>query len=135
MIRILASIFLLGVSALTQAEQVLVANPGIGITSLPRAQVSRLFFGITDTLPSGARAVPLDVAGPAKDEFSRTVLKKSPEEVERYWARMTFTGKAKPPREVRPGDVKAVVTATPGAISYLNSDQVDSSVLVIEISP
>jgi hypothetical protein len=76
----------------------------------------------------------VDVAGAAKDQFSQQVLKKSPEQVEKYWARMIFTGKAKPPREVKPGDVKAVVASTPGALSYVDKNQVDGSVKVISVT-
>lgn len=117
-----------------QAEIVVVAHPGVGLTTLSTAQVSRLFLGQTDQLPNGAKAVPLSVAGDAEDQFSREILKKSPEQVEKYWARMIFTGKAKPPRQVKATDVKATVAATPGAISYMDRSQVDGSVKVISIS-
>lgn len=132
--------YLLGIAAFTltsfaQAELVLVANPETGISSLSQSQLSRIFFGQTDLLPNGGKAVPLDVSGASKDLFAREILKKSPEQVEKYWARMIFTGKAKPPREVKAADVKATVAQTPGAISYLEKSQVDGSVEVIAITP
>jgi ABC-type phosphate transport system substrate-binding protein len=133
-IRFLLGAAALSLSAFAQAELVLIANPGIGVSSLTQSQVSRLFFGQTEQLPNGSRAVPVDVAGAAKDQFSQQVLKKSPEQVEKYWARMIFTGKAKPPREVKPGDVKAVVASTPGALSYVDKSQVDGSVKVISVT-
>lgn len=117
-----------------QAEIVVVAHPGVSLNSLSTAQVSRLFLGQTDQLPNGAKAVPLGVAGDTEDQFSREILKKSPEQVEKYWARMIFTGKAKPPRQVKSAEVKAAVAGTPGAISYMDRSQVDGSVKVIAIS-
>jgi hypothetical protein len=133
-IRFLLGAAILSLSTLAQAELVLVANPAVGISSMSQLQVSRLFFGQTDLLPNGAKAVPIDVSGAAKDRFAHDVLKKSPEQVEKYWARMTFTGKAKTPREIKPEDVKATVAHTPGAISYLNRSEVDSTVKLITIT-
>ena len=133
-IRFLLGAAALSLSAFAQAELVLVANPGIGISSLTQSQVSRLFFGQTEQLPTGAKAVPMDVSGASKDQFSQQVLKKSPEQVEKYWARMIFTGKAKPPREVKPAEVKSLVASTPGALSYIDRSQVDGSVKVISVT-
>lgn len=124
---------LLAVTAPVRADLVLVAHPGFAVGSLPLAHVSRLFFGQSAELPDGARVVALDVAGPAKDSFTREVLKKTPAQVEKYWARMIFTGKAKPPRAVKPGEVKALVASTPGALSYIERSQVDATVKVIDV--
>ncbi|MDI1303072.1 MAG: phosphate ABC transporter substrate-binding protein [bacterium] len=120
-------------AAISHAETVLIGNPGLHFSSLPLSQVSRIFLGQTSQLPDGGAAIPLDVSGGSREQFYRDVLKKSPEQIEKYWARMIFTGKAQPPREVRPGDVKSVVAETPGAISYIDSSKVDGSVKVIHI--
>lgn len=133
-IRFFLAASLLATAGLASAETVVIANPGVGISSLSQSQLSRLFFGQTDLLPNGGKAVPLNVGGATEDEFSTKLLKKSPEQVEKYWARMIFTGKAKPPREVKPDEVKGIVAKTPGAISYLDSSQVDGSVKVLTIS-
>jgi ABC-type phosphate transport system substrate-binding protein len=133
-IRFLLAAAFLSFAAHAQAEVVLVAHPGVGLSSLPQSQVSRLFFGQARQFPNGTAALPLDVSGALKDQFAQQVLKKSPEQVEKYWARMIFTGKAKPPREVKAGDVKAMVASTPGAISYLDRSLVDGSVKVIDIT-
>lgn len=118
----------------TAADMVLVANPGIGVSSMSQAQVTRLFLGQSDTLPNGGKAMAMNVSGDAQDQFARQVLKKSPEQVEKYWARMIFTGKAKPPREIKAGDVKSTVASTPGAISYMERGQVDGSLIIISVS-
>lgn len=133
-IRIILAPIVLACAGIAQAEIVVVANPGVGISSLSTAQVSRLFLGQTDQLPNGSKAVPMSVVGDSEDQFSREILKKSPEQVEKYWARMIFTGKAKQPRQVKGNDVKAAVAGTPGAISYMDRSQVDGSVKVITIS-
>lgn len=133
-IRLLLASSLLATAAHASAEPVVIANPGVGLASISQSQLNRLFFGQTDLLPNGSKAVPLNVGGAGEDEFANKVLKKSPEQVEKYWARMIFTGKAKPPREVKPEEVKAIVAKTPGAISYIDSSQVDGSVKVLSVT-
>ena len=130
--RILTTILLLAASA-AQAETVLVGNPGLHFSSLPLSQVNRIFLGQTSQLPDGSTAIPLDVSGGSREQFYRDVLKKSPEQIEKYWARMIFTGKAQPPREIKPADVRSVVAETPGALSYMDSSKVDGSVKVIQV--
>lgn len=126
------ALVLLTVSA--QAEVVVIAHPSVNVSSLPQSALSRLFFGQSEQLPGGIKAVPLDVSGPSKDQFAQAVLKKTAQQVDKYWARMIFTGKANPPREIRPADVKAVVASTPGAISYIDKSQLDGSVRVISVT-
>lgn len=133
--RILALAALLsGLATAAQAEMVLVAHPGIGVSSLSQAQVTRLFLGQSDALPNGGKAMAMNVSGDDQDQFARQILKKSPEQVEKYWARMIFTGKAKPPREIKAGDVKSTVASTPGAISYMEREQVEGSLKIISVS-
>lgn len=133
-IRMLLAASLLAAGAHAAAEPVVIANPGIVISSISQSQLNRLFFGQTDLLPDGSKAVPLNVGGAGEDEFANKILKKTPEQVEKYWARMIFTGKAKPPREVKPEEVKGIVAKTAGAISYVDSSQVDGSVKVITVT-
>ncbi|MDP2227403.1 MAG: hypothetical protein Q8J78_07985 [Moraxellaceae bacterium] len=120
-------------ATLAHADMVLVANPSNSLSSLPQSQVSRLFLGQTGTFPDGSRAIPLDVEGDSRARFYRDVLKRQPDQIEKYWARMIFTGKAQPPREVKAREVKALVAETPGAISYIDSSLVDASVKVIRV--
>lgn len=116
------------------AELVVVANPGVKINSLTQTEITRIFLGQAGTYPDGSVATPLDVSGDFRNSFYTYVLKKSPTQIEKYWARMIFTGKAQPPREVRIKEVKAVLADTRGGISYMDKSLVDESVKVITIS-
>lgn len=129
----LAVLGLACLSASASAELVVVANPTVKFNSMPQSQLTRLFLGQSEQFPDGSRAMPLDIAGDQRNTFYQQVLKKSPAQLEKYWARMIFTGKEQPPRQVRAKEAKALVSETPGAISYLDSSQVDASVKVIVI--
>ena len=126
------SLLLASTSAL--ADLVVIAHPSSPLSSLPQSQLSRLFLGQSASFPDGSRAVPLDVEGDNRSRFYRDVLKRQPDQIEKYWARMIFTGKAQPPREVRVQEVRNVVAETRGAVSYLDKSQVDDSMKVIAIT-
>lgn len=120
-------------SSLVSAEMVVIANPGVKISSIPHSQISRLFLGQSSTFPDGSQALPLDVSGDKRNVFYQEVLKKSPAQVEKYWARMIFTGKETPPRQVRGSEVRSLVAETAGAISYVDKSEVDGSVKTITV--
>lgn len=131
--RMFLALALLLSAGLSQAELVVITHAGNSLNSLGASQLSRIFLGQTGVYPDGKQAIPLDVGGDSRNQFYRDVLKKSPAQIEKYWARMIFTGKAQPPREVRAAEVKALVAETPGAISYLERSKVDASVKILSI--
>ncbi|MGH8492075.1 MAG: hypothetical protein ACRERR_03055 [Moraxellaceae bacterium] len=126
-------LFLISSTVFAQAELVVVTNINSSANSIPLSQLSRIFLGQSSAYPDGSSAIPLDINGETRNQFYRDVLKKSPEQVEKYWARMIFTGKAQPPREVKSADVKSVVAETPGAISYMDSSKVDASLKILKV--
>lgn len=131
----LIALTLLLASAGAHAELVVVANPSAGVSSLTQAQLSRLFLGQAKSYPNGNSAQPLDASGNERNTFYADVLKRSPDQMSKYWARMIFAGQATPPRQVSPQEMKSLIAQTPGAIGYLDSSQVDGSVKVISVTP
>lgn len=115
------------------AEMVLVANPGVKANSITVDQLAHLFLGQTSTFPDGSEAVPLDVAGDYRNSFYTYMLKRSPTQMDKYWARMIFTGRNRPPHQVSVKDVKSIVAETSGAISYMDRSLVDGSVKIINL--
>lgn len=132
-LRIAAIASLMILAGHAYAEMVVVANPQVAGNSIPRSELRRLFLGQTSNFPNGSHAVPIDASGDHRNAFYQGILKKAPEQVSNYWARMIFTGKATPPQQVNPKDVKAMVSSTAGAISYIDSSQVDGSVKVMAV--
>lgn len=119
--------------AMVHAELVVIVNPHVTFNSLTQGELRRIFLGQTGNFPNGEPAEPFDV-GEYRNTFYQSILLKTPESVENYWASMIFTGKAQPPRRVSLNDVKQRVATSPRAISYLERSQVDASVKVINIT-
>jgi hypothetical protein len=85
-----------------RAELVVVVSHRSSITSLTRDQVINIYMGRYRVLPDGGTAHPLDAAGdsPERSLFYRSLLGKSLDDVSAYWARLVFSGRTAPPREV-----------------------------------
>lgn len=128
-------IFLLATQVVVaHAEMVVIVNPHVNFSVLTKGELRRIFLGQTGKFPSGDPAEPFDVVGEYRNTFYQTILTKTPESVENYWASMIFTGKAQPPRQVQPNEAKQLVATSSRAISYIDRSQVDTSVKVISIT-
>ena len=113
------------------AEVAVVAGPKSGSTTLTKEQASSIFLGKSTSLPSGAPIVLFDLpeSNPLRDEFYTKLTGKTAAQVKAHWAKMSFTGKGTPPREVgNSGELKKSVAGTPGGIGYIEKGSVDDSV-------
>jgi ABC-type phosphate transport system substrate-binding protein len=128
-----------GLMALAQAASAQVAvivNPKNPLASMTPEQVAAIFLGKTATLPSGSTAVPADLpeSSTAREMFYSKAANKSSAQVKATWARLTFSGKATPPKEVpTAADVKKHVANNPDAIGYIEKSAVDGTVKVVLI--
>ena len=127
----LLSFFMMGS---VSAAVVVIGNPGIGVDSLTSAQVSKIFLGKMTSLPDGTKITVIEHQDgeSIKDEFYEKVVGKSASQLKAYWAKIIFTGEGVPPKAYS-GDktVKEHVSATPGAIGYVNAEAVDKSVKIL----
>ena len=134
---IIKSLLLAGLvtlSNLAAAEIVVIVNPKSPLASMTPDQVSAIFMGKTNTLPSGSTAAPADLpeGNAARDQFYSKAAGKSSSQVKATWARLTFSGKATPPKEVpSAAEVKKFVAANPEAVGYIEKSAVDGSVKVV----
>lgn len=129
---VLASALSLG-AASAHAELVVIVNPKNPNASLTTEQVAALYLGNTTTFPDGGGVVLADQPESAgtRNDFYQKATGRSVAQVKATWARITFTGKGTPPKELKSeADVKAFVAGDPKAIGYIDSSAVDSSVKV-----
>lgn len=119
---------LLGPSGIACAEIVVVAGTRSPTASLSKEQVADVYLAKNPAL------APMDLpeASPLRDEFYTRVTGKSAAQAKSVWARLAFTGKAKPPKEApNGGELKKLLVATPNAIGYIDKTELDSSVKVL----
>ncbi|MFC4310469.1 hypothetical protein ACFPN2_15360 [Steroidobacter flavus] len=116
------------------AEVVVIVNPKNAAASLSAEQISALYLGNSTTFPDGSTAALADQpeAAGIRGDFYQKATGRSSAQAKATWARLTFTGKATPPKELKSdADVKAWVASDPKAIGYIDSSAVDGSVKAV----
>jgi ABC-type phosphate transport system substrate-binding protein len=129
--KILMGLTLVAMGLPAHAELVVIVNPKNPAANLTAEQVAQVFLGRSNTFPSGAAATPVDQKEGAtvRDEFYTKVVDKNPGQVKAYWAKLMFSGKGQPPRELASSaEVKRAVAADASAIGYIEKSAVDSTV-------
>lgn len=122
----------LGASA-ANAEVVVIVNPANAAT-VSTEQIAALYLGNATTFSDGSTAALADQpeAAGVRGDFYQKATGRSSAQAKATWARLTFTGKATPPKELKSdADVKAFVASNPKAIGYIDSSAVDSSVKAV----
>lgn len=131
--RLPSFLYLIFACGCAQADLVVVTHPDTNVTSITSTQLGRLYLGMSSRLPDGTLATVFDSEGESKNLFYSKMLKKTPEQVSKYWTRMLFTGKAQPPRAVRSDELKAALLQKPGSIGYIDSSKLDGRLKVVTV--
>jgi ABC-type phosphate transport system substrate-binding protein len=121
-------------AAAVNAEVVVIVNPKNPAANMTAEQVSALYLGTATSFPDGGAAALADQpeAAGIRGDFYQKATGRSAAQVKATWARLTFTGKGTPPKELKSdADVKAFVAADPKAIGYVDSSAVDGSVKAV----
>jgi hypothetical protein len=133
---IIMVVILCCVSAFPALSAVLViVNKNNSSRSMDKAEVSALYLGRYQAFKDGSFALPFDLPadGEVRKEFYEKLTGKSVAYINAYWARILFTGRATPPRQLDSDKmVMDVVKKNPSAIGYVSADiKLDSNVKVI----
>lgn len=132
---ILLSVASLGLTSPAQADElVVVVNPKTGVTKLSRQEVIDIYMGRSRQLPSGVTALPLDVSQtqPERARFYEQLTSKSMAEINAYWARLMFSGRASPPTQVRnQEEALLMVIDNRSALTYIERSKVTPQVKVV----
>jgi ABC-type phosphate transport system substrate-binding protein len=124
----LASLFLTSQAA--YADIAVVGHPGAA--ALTKEQISDIYLGKSQA------AQPLDLpeASPVRASFYDKATGKDPAQIKATWARLAFTGKGQPPKEVADANaVKKEVAGNPKLIGYIDKSAADASVKVLLVLP
>lgn len=132
--KLLVALVLLASATWAHAQLVVVVNAKSAASSMTAEQVSAIFMGKANTLPSGATAQPVDQAegGALREQFYAKVAGKQAAQVKAAWSRLVFSGKATPPKELASSaEVKKFVASNADGIGYIEKSAVDGSVKVV----
>ena len=124
---------LLMLSTAAQAEPVVVVSASSSLGALTQDEVRQIFNGQTRRV-SGISVKPLDLPsrGGARNDFYQQVLGKSAEQMKSYWARMIFTGRGMPPREVSSEqEMVMLVGSNRNFVGYLDAALVTPDLKVV----
>ncbi len=114
----------------SQADVVVIGNKSISVDSITAKQAKKLWLGKLKKLGGIKITVVDQTAGsPVFETFYTAVVKKNPSQLKAYWAKVSFTGKAFPPKQLK--DDAAIikwVASNPGALGYVNSSAINDTV-------
>ena len=92
------------------------------ISHLSQKQVMSLFLGRAKFLPTGGKAKPLDFPTDSitRADFYRALTGKNIADIDAYWARLKYSGRASPPQSFESGEkIIEMVSRLDDAIAYL----------------
>jgi len=116
------------------AEVVVIVNPSSGVDALDAAQVKKIFMAKTKSFPNGEHVTPIDqdAGNGIYTDFYKAVANKNATKMNKYWVKLTFTGKAEAPQKVGSGgDVIGLVKDNKNMIGYVDSADVTGDVKVV----
>ena len=101
-------------------DLVLFVHPDSEIKGITKSQIIKIYMGKYDEFPSGTEVSPFDT-GSSRTLFYRKLIRKSLPQLNAYWSRIKFTGRAenKPPVIENPEQVLAIIADDKHAIGYM----------------
>lgn len=104
-------------------ELLVIVNKQNPMNNISEEQVIDLFMGRTPYFPSGDPVVKLDApsGSEVRKDFYHTLVQMSLPEINAYWARLMFSGRATPPMQVpQEQDIVKLVADNTNAIGYIS---------------
>ncbi|MBH0012449.1 hypothetical protein I6F66_10115 [Pseudoalteromonas sp. NZS100_1] len=115
-------------------EFVVVVNKNNTINALSKREVIDIYMGRYLTFPDGETSKPLDLPAQStlKNDFYLQLVNKNEQKINAYWARLLFSGRAKPPSpSTSVEDALNKIAASQFAIGYIPQSQVTDAVKVV----
>jgi ABC-type phosphate transport system substrate-binding protein len=114
------------------ADILVVVSKKSSIGKLSKYEVKRIFLNKTRFSPNGEKVQIVEsISLHIKNTFYHEVTDKSKSQLRSYWAKQVFTGKGRPPRQLKKGTLLSYLAQNPNAISYINSEQMTDALKVL----
>jgi ABC-type phosphate transport system substrate-binding protein len=127
-------LFSLMMFANANAEVIVVCNSAYDGDLLSVEQIREIYLGKSKKFPNGSPVKPIDQGGGsgARNQFLELVMEKNESQMNRYWSRLIFSGKSRPPEVLESGEaVKRWVVQNPNGIGYIDAGDLDDSVKIL----
>lgn len=116
------------------AEVVVIANKDNLVKLLTKKQVIDIYMGRTSLFPDGQAALPIDQDSdsPIRKLFYRSLVNKTVNEINAYWARLIFSGRATPPQTIDSAQsIIEFIKDNKAAIAYIRKEELTDDVKVV----
>ncbi len=127
-------VFMMSVIHSANAELVVICNKDLDIQGLTKKQIIDIYMGRYSVLPNGHKLIPLDqnADSNARKQFYAKLVDKNISEINAYWARLLFSGRAMPPRTVKTErEVIDIISKDSSVIGYVDASVLTDKVKVI----
>ena len=126
---------IVAVSNLSAADLKVIANPGVGTSSVSADELKGVFLATKTSLSDGSHVEPvLGKDGPVHEAFVKEYLGKTDAALQTYYRSLVFTGKASMPKTLGDdAEVVAYVAKTKGAIGYVSAGAGTEGVKTLEV--
>lgn len=124
-------LLLLASAALAESDIIVIAHSRNEMGELTRKQIADIYMGRITSLPNGSIPLPLDYQGDSevRTRFYQSITGKNMAQINAYWARLSFTGQANPPRRLADkAAILQVVEKNQDALGYVDSLAVEFKV-------
>jgi ABC-type phosphate transport system substrate-binding protein len=119
---LLTFIFPIGVLEAQDYSFKIIVNISNPVSSLTKAQVSRIFLKKDSRWEKGEKVYPVDLVGTSlvRENFSKTIHVRGVSAIKAYWQKQIFSGRSVPPLEkMNNNEILDYVKSHPGAIGYV----------------
>ncbi len=119
--------------ALSHGEIMVVVHPS-NAAMFDKGSIQRIYLGKTRAFPGGEEALPLSLreTSVTSANFTRNVLAKTPKQLKSYWAKMVFTGKGTPPKQMdNSKQIIDLVSNNPNFIGFVKEGTDNGGVKVV----
>lgn len=114
-----------------RADIAIVINEASAVRQISHSEAVNIFMGRYRRLPNDSVALPIDQA-PLKARFYRALVQKDMAEINSYWARLVFSGRASPPQQTDSlEDLVDIVTHNNNALGYVDAGHMPSHIRVL----
>jgi len=116
------------------ADIVVIGNKDIEIKVLSKKQVIDIYMGRKSTFPNGQAALPIDQDkdSTTRKLFYHNLVDKTINEINAYWARLLFSGRAVAPLSVKNGSIVIdMIKNNKSVIGYIRLEDLTDDVRVL----